>query len=217
MGIASRRNPLRVLYLSAAIVVLDQATKLLVKGFALPFLNIDHAGMQLGTSVPLLDNFLRLTYIENPGMAFGIEIGSQLVLAIFSLAASVGVLYYLNKVRNQAPVVRIALAMVLGGAVGNLIDRTFYGILYGDAPLFYGKVVDFIDVSFLHLSRFGIFNIADAAVTTGVILLLIFHRALDRSDESVEAAAEIGSSSENGRREGSFSRSESEFERIGKS
>ena len=165
---------MRVLYVTALVVILDQATKLFVKGFTLPFFH--HEGLQLGTSVPLLGDALRLTYIENPGMAFGIELGSQLYLAVFSLFASCGVLYYLHKVRDEVLVIRAGLALILGGAIGNLIDRVFYGVVFDEAPLFYGKVVDFVDVNFLHLSRFGIFNVADAAVTTGVVLLLIFHR-----------------------------------------
>jgi signal peptidase II len=177
------RNSLRVLYLSLAVIVVDQASKLFVKGFSLPLLNLHHEGMELGSSVPLLGNALCLTYIENPGMAFGLEIGSQFFLAVFSLAASIGVFYYLYKVRDQAFIVRASLALILGGAVGNLIDRVFYGVLFGDSPLFYGKVVDFIDVNFLHLSRFGIFNVADAAVTTGVVLLLVFHRDFDRVEQ----------------------------------
>ena len=197
---ALHRSSLRVLYLSIAVIVLDQVTKLLVKGFSLPILNLHHAGMELGSSVHLLGNALRLTHIENPGMAFGLEIGSQFFLAIFSLAASVGVFYYLYKVRDQSVLVRASLAMILGGAIGNLIDRVLYGVLFGEAPLFYGKVVDFIDVNFLHLSRFGIFNIADAAVSTGVILLLVFHRALDEAEEPSPGSAELqrASKSENG-------------------
>ena len=65
--------------------------------------------------------------------------------------------------------------MILGGAVGNMIDRMFYGVLYGEAPLFYGKVVDFFDVDFpdidllgYQLTRWPVFNIADASVTVGV-------------------------------------------------
>ena len=190
-GIALNRNPLRVLYLSLAVIVLDQVTKLLVKGFSLPILNLHHAGMELGSTVPVLGDALRLTYIENPGMAFGLELGSQLVLAICSLAASIGVFYYLVKLRDQRLVVRASFAVILGGAIGNLIDRALYGVFYGEAPLFYGKVVDFIDVNVLHLSHFGIFNVADAAVSTGVILLLIFHRSLDVVRESLTQSAEL--------------------------
>ena len=183
---------MRVLFLTALVVVLDQATKLFVKGFTLPFFH--HEGLQLGMSVPVLGDALRLTYIENPGMAFGIELGSQLYLAIFSLLASLGVLYYLHKVRDELLVIRVSLALILGGAIGNLIDRMFYGIIFDEAPLFYGKVVDFIDVNFLHLSRFGIFNVADAAVTTGVVLLLVFHRKAEAPKR--EIAGSVGVTAE---------------------
>jgi signal peptidase II len=155
-----------------------------VKGFSLPFLNLHHTGMELGASIAILGDALRLTYIENPGMAFGIDIGSRLFLTMFSSLASIGVFYYLYKIRDETLVVRASLALILGGAIGNLIDRIFYGVLFGDAPLFYGKVVDFVDVNFLHLSSFGIFNLADAAVTTGVVLLLIFHRNLEQTNAS---------------------------------
>ena len=81
------------------------------------------------------------------------------------------------------------VAFILGGAVGNLIDRLFYGIFYGYAPVFYGKVVDFFDVDFFDFSIFGrsydrwpIFNIADAAVTIGVLILIIFYKK--NADES---------------------------------
>jgi signal peptidase II len=176
----------RVLYISTGVVLLDQITKLLVKGFSLPILGV-HLGMQVGTTIPLLGNALRLTYIENPGMAFGIDVGSQLFLTIFSFLASVGVLYYLYSIRNETTIVRVSLALIFGGAVGNLIDRIFYGVLFGEAPLFYGKVVDFIDVNILHLSRFGIFNLADASVTIGVVLLLVFHRAAENESEKLNS------------------------------
>lgn len=146
--------------------------------------------MQLGTSAPVLGDALRLTYIENPGMAFGLELGSQLYLAIFSLLASLGVFYYLYKVRGESLAIRASLALILGGAIGNLIDRVFYGVFFDEAPLFYGRVVDFIDVNLLHLSRFGIFNIADAAVSTGVVLLLIFHRTAETPRLSTDTTTE---------------------------
>jgi signal peptidase II len=85
--------------------------------------------------------------------------------------------------------------MILGGAVGNLIDRLFYGLLFGYAPLFHGRVVDFFDVDFFdvtifgyHMSRWAVFNVADACVTIGVILLLLFHRSAARAEEPVPAA-----------------------------
>ena len=163
---------MRVLYVTGVIVILDQVTKLLVKGFTVPFLDFYHSGMQLGASVPILGDFLRLTFIENPGMAFGIDIGGRLFLTIFSVIASIGILVYLYRIREESLAVRVPLAMILGGAIGNLIDRIFYGVIFGEGSLFFGKVVDFIDVDFFnidfvsfHISRWPVFNIADASVS----------------------------------------------------
>lgn len=181
---------MRVLYITAIIVVVDQATKLLVKGFSLPFVDYYHAGMQLGTSIPLLGDFFRLTFIENPGMAFGIDVGGKLYLTAFSTFASIGIVYYLFKIRQEALIIRVSLAMILGGAIGNLIDRIFYGVIFGEGPLLYGKVVDFFDLDFFnisigdfHVSRWPVFNIADAAVSLGVLFLLVFHRKFTAVEE----------------------------------
>ena len=181
---------MRVLYVTGTLVILDQLTKLLVKGFTISFLDFYHAGMQLGASIPILGDFLRLTFIENPGMAFGIDIGGRLFLTIFSIVASAGILFYLYKIREESLAVRVPLAMILGGAIGNLIDRVFYGVIFGEGSLFYGKVVDFIDVDFFniefvgfHISRWPVFNIADASVSMGVLILLVFHRKFTSVEE----------------------------------
>ncbi len=174
---------MRVLVLSGMIVICDQVSKFLVKGFSVPLLGIDWEGMTYGSTVSILGDFFRLTYIENPGMAFGIDLGGKLFFSLFSLVASIAVFVYLYHARHSGPGFRIALAMILGGAVGNLIDRALYGVLFGEAPLFYGKVVDFFDLEFFdisilgyHLSRWPVFNVADASVTIGVVLLVLFHR-----------------------------------------
>jgi len=181
---------MRVLQLSAAVVVVDQLSKLLVKGFSIPFLGITWTGMAYGASIPLLGDFVRLTYIENPGMAFGIDMGGKLFFSIFSVVASVAIFVYLYYSRHANLGFRAALALILGGALGNLIDRLFYGVLFGGAPLFYGKVVDFFDVDFFNLNIFGynmsrwpVFNVADACVTIGVILLLVFQRSSQHTGE----------------------------------
>ncbi len=181
---------MRVLILSGIIILCDQITKLMVKGIYIPAVGISWPGMPYGSSRPVLGDFFRLTYIENPGMAFGIDVGGKLFFSIFSILASVAIVYYLYRTRNERVGFRIALAMILGGAVGNLIDRVFYGVLYDEAPLFYGKVVDFFDLDFFnitiwgyHLSRWPVFNIADASVTLGVMLLLFTHRAAIADDE----------------------------------
>lgn len=179
---------MKVLYASLFIVVIDQISKLLVKGAAIPFLGIHIDGMRYAESVRVFGEYVKVTFVENPGMAFGIEVGesSKLFLSLFSLIASIGIIIYLFKVKKQKFIVRFSLALILGGAVGNLIDRTFYGLFYDYAPLFYGRVVDFIHVDFFDFSIFGhrfnsfpIFNIADSAVTVGVALLLIFHRDIE--------------------------------------
>jgi len=181
---------MRVLYLTGIVVLLDQAAKLFIKGFDLPILNLYHAGLPLGASYPIFGDLLKLTFIENPGMAFGIDVGGKLFLTIFSIFASVGIFIYLYKIRGEAFVIRLALALILGGAIGNLIDRVFYGVIFGEGPLFYGKVVDFIDVDFFnldvmgfHLNRFPVFNLADSSVSIGVVMLLLFHRRFTESEQ----------------------------------
>ncbi len=167
------------------LVALDQITKLLVKGFSIGGITIP--GMQLYESIPVLGDFLRITYVENPGMAFGIEFGEgKIFLTFLSIAIAIAVFWYLWRLDDSAPVVlKIALMLILAGAIGNLIDRIFYGVLFGEAPLFYGKVVDFIDVEFpdftlfgKHFTRWPVFNIADSCVTIGILLLLFSPSAL---------------------------------------
>ncbi len=171
---------MKVLFISAVIVIIDQATKLLVKGINIPFLNLHSAGLTRGYPVPILGNFFNLTFVENPGIAFGISFGAKykLLISIITLLASLALLIYLYINRKRELSLRISLAFILGGAFGNLIDRIFYGLIYGYAPLFYGKVVDFFDLKFLNFFIFNesfghyVFNFADVSVTAGVILLL---------------------------------------------
>ncbi len=188
---------MRVLFVTLCIVLLDQATKLLVKGFSIPFLDFYHQGMQLGQSIPVIGDFIRLTFVENPGMVFGIDIGGRMFLAIFTLIASIGIFYYLYRVRNEAFIIRLTLAIILGGAIGNFIDRCFYGAIFGYAPMFYGKVVDFIDMDFFHINflgfhmdRFAVFNVADASVSTGITLMLLFYRKFTDLDKSAVVVTE---------------------------
>jgi signal peptidase II len=173
-----------------------------VKGFTLPIFNYYHQGMQLGQSIPVIGDFLRLTFVENPGMAFGIEIGGRLFLTLFSFVASIGIFYYIYHLRKEPFIIRLTLAMILGGAIGNLIDRVFYGVIFGEAPLFYGKVVDFIDMDFFHidflvfhLNRFAIFNVADASVSTGIVLMLLFYRKFSKIEEPAAKEIEAGETS----------------------
>ncbi len=170
-----------VLSLSTIIVLLDQATKLAVRGFSL--FGIEHQGMMLYQSNQLFGDAVRITFVENPGMAFGLNFDLPLVLSLFSLGAAVFLVWLLWKTRDTGLTgLRLALALILAGAVGNLIDRSFYGIAFGYGSLFHGRVVDFIDVDLPDMSLFGneirrfwVFNVADSAVSIGVILLFFFY------------------------------------------
>lgn len=171
--------------------------------------------MKYGESIELIGDFFKLTYVENPGMAFGLDFGptSKMFLSLFSVVASLGLVYYLYKIKDQIFVYRLSIALILGGAVGNLIDRVFYGVIFGDAPILYGKVVDFLNVEFFDFTIFGhtytrwpIFNIADASVTIGVLLLIFFNHKIQASESeqkdseailSEDESAEIAYSDDN--------------------
>ncbi len=187
---------MRLIFVSVIIVFVDQVSKFLVKGFSIPFFKINYTGMYHGQRIPVIGDFFRLTFIENPGMAFGYDPGNNLKLwiSLFSLFASLGLIIYFYFIRNHSFTLRLAIAFILGGAVGNLIDRMFYGIIYGYAPMFYGKVVDFFDFDFFNISIFGryydrwpIFNIADAAVSIGVLILIFFYKKHQKVVEELPA------------------------------
>lgn len=180
----SKNKAVYFILVAAILVLLDQATKIMVKGFTL--FGIEHKGMFLGESISVIGDFLTITFVENPGMAFGIEFGAgKILLSIFSLIASIGIIWLLFKLEEHPTVVRIGVMLILAGAFGNFVDRMFYGVFYSEAPLFYGHVVDFIrvdipdiDIGPLYYTHWPVFNFADAYVTVGVIILLIFHKQL---------------------------------------
>lgn len=172
-------------YLAAILLVLaDQLTKLIVKGCDFGFLSFP--GMGYGESIPVIGSFLQFTYIENAGMAFGITFGAgKIFLSLFSVVASAFLVYYIYKIRDMHFAVKLGFTLILAGAFGNLIDRVFYGVIFGGQPLFYGHVVDFIqvdipDINFLGLnySHWPVFNIADSCVSCGVVLLLLVHNKI---------------------------------------
>ncbi|MGE5350914.1 MAG: signal peptidase II [Acidobacteriota bacterium] len=184
---------MRVLFVSLVIVIIDQVSKLFVKGFSIPLFNIRYPGISYAEQHEFLGSFLKITFIENPGMAFGIDLGpvSKLLLSLFSIIASIGIVLYLYRIRREGLKIRVALALILGGAIGNLVDRVFYGVFYGYGPLFYGKVVDFFQVKIAGINLLGynldnlpIFNVADVSVTAGVILLVIFSGRIRQEEAS---------------------------------
>jgi signal peptidase II len=179
----TKQTKIYVFYLISFILILiDQATKLYFKGFN--FLGISHIGYNYGEQVPVIGNILFWTYIENPGMAFGIEFGwGKIFLSLFSIFASIFLAYLIFKLKGFNKWIIGGFSLIFAGAVGNLIDRVFYGVIFSESPLFYGKVVDFIqvdipDVAFLGWTHFPVFNIADSCVTVGVILLILVHNKL---------------------------------------
>lgn len=177
------------------LILIDQIVKFYIK-----------THFYLGESVDVTSWF-KILFIENNGMAFGMELGSKLFLTIARIVIVGGLIWYLWKIRNQSNLktgYAICLALIIGGAIGNIIDCIFYGVLFnnpyppevaqflpesgGYAPLLMGKVVDMLYfplfsfvwpswVPFVGNQEFlffePVFNIADAGVSVGVILLLL--------------------------------------------
>jgi signal peptidase II len=183
---------MRLLWVSFALVVADQLTKLRV-----------HTTMFPGESIPVVGEVLRLTYTTNPGMAFGLTLGSKLFLTLFSIVATVMIGVYLWYVRKGPWGYRLSLALIIGGAVGNVIDRTFYGVAFGYAPLFYGEVVDFIHVDLWRgfvaewvpffggnfIALFPIWNVADMAIVVGVAAIIVFQKRFHEGLVAAQAGA----------------------------
>ena len=140
---------------AAGIVVVDQITKALVR-----------AHVPLYDTVPVVSGILNLTHVRNSGAAFGFLNAVEFpyksaILALVATAAVVGIAFYAARTSTDERVARFGLAMILAGAVGNLIDR-----------LVFGSVVDFVDVVFGSW-HFWAFNVADSAITLGVIAMMI--------------------------------------------
>jgi signal peptidase II len=170
-------------FLTAAfIILLDQVIKIWVK-----------THMQLGEEIHLLGNRGMLHYTENNGMAFGMELGGdlgKLVLTLFRIVAVCGIGYglvHLIKHKYHRGLIMM-VALILAGAVGNIIDSAFYGVIYKYAPIFHGRVVDMFYFPLLsgtfpawipvwggeeYIFFRPVFNLADAAISVGVIMILL--------------------------------------------
>ncbi len=180
---------MKVLIFSVLITFIDQATKISLKGLSVPFLNFEHQGMFQGQKIPFLYGLLNLYVVENQGIAFGIYFGSgfQPFISILTLITAAGLIVYLFRIRNKPLLMRLSLAFIIGGAAGNLLDRLFYGVIYGYAPVLQGSVVDFININFSSLQLLDkilgayVFNIADAAITLGTLFFILCYRKLNSS------------------------------------
>ena len=208
----------KYLWVTLLVIVIDQASKLLV-----------HRYMHIHEEIDVLGGWFKLHYLLNPGMAFGIKWDNEfgkLALTIFRIGAMVGIGYYLIRMsgRKIHGGFLFCMALILGGAIGNVIDSTFYGVALNNAPLdsptrwFHGQVIDMLYFPLFHFSWPSwmpvvggevftffspVFNIADSSIFLGVVTILIFqrrffaYRALDASSEAqqpISAVAQLGKS-----------------------
>jgi signal peptidase II len=143
------------LWLPLLIVVIDQITKAMIR-----------ATLPLQASVTLVPGFLDFTHVRNTGAAFGILNAADfpfktVVIALIAMAALVGVGLYAASLAHHQLVARVGLALIIGGAAGNLLDR-----------IAVGSVVDFVDVYWRNY-HFWAFNVADSAITIGVAIMML--------------------------------------------
>ncbi len=183
-----------------AVLLLDQSVKIWIK-----------TSMVMGDKISVFGDWFYILFTENPGMAFGMEFGGdygKLALSLFRIFAVIAIGWYLHKLsKSQASKgLIVGLALVLAGALGNIIDSAFYGMIFTDsygriaefmpaaggyATFLHGKVVDMLYFPLIEgnfpswLPIWGgedfiffrpIFNIADASISIGVVYLLLFHR-----------------------------------------
>lgn len=182
--------------IALVVIIVDQASKLLV-----------HQYMYIHEEVNVLGEWFKLHYLLNPGMAFGIRWDNEfgkLALTIFRIAAMFGIAYYLYRMaqKNVHAGFLLSMALILGGAVGNVIDSTFYGVLLENQPIgsyspwFHGQVIDMLFFPIFDfywpewVPGFGgeyfmffspVFNIADSSIFIGVSSILIFQKRFFRN------------------------------------
>jgi len=161
-GGAPRRGAALEATIILVVVALDQLTKLLVR-----------AEIPVHGSVPVVPGLLNIVHVRNTGAAFGFLNAVEFpykaaVVALVATAALVGIALYAARMSSHERLARVGLALILGGAVGNLIDR-----------LALGSVVDFVDVVIAGW-HFWAFNVADSAITFGVVAMLADMIGLDR-------------------------------------
>ncbi len=169
------------------VLIIDQASKIFIK-----------LNFALGEHIIVFDWF-QIYFIENNGMAFGMEFIGKLFLTLFRIVAVSGLAYFIYRLITQKARTGyvLSVSLLLAGAAGNIFDSIFYGVLFsesygmaatfmpetgGYAPLFYGKVVDML---YFPIIKNGmgetiffspVFNIADSAITVAVVIILIFFR-----------------------------------------
>lgn len=144
------RDYLTLIIGASVVVVLDQTTKLLVARFIIPY-----------SVKPIIPGIFALTHIENPGIAFGQFPQWGRLFTLVSAATILIILYVFRLMDRSKLSIRLAFCLLLGGALGNLIDRVRLG-----------HIIDFLDFH-IHMYRWPSFNIADSAVCVGVAILIL--------------------------------------------
>jgi len=187
-------KPLIVIFL---VLLADQALKTWIK-----------TNMYLGQEFKILGQWFIIHFTENNGMAFGMEFGGEfgkLALSLFRIAAVAGIgygLHYLIKHKYHRGLI-LNVALIFAGALGNIIDSVFYGKIYGYETWFHGRVVDmlYFPIAEGHFPSWipiwggdefvffrPVFNLADAAISVGVILILIFQKNYFKEDVKDEVS-----------------------------
>lgn len=160
-----KREFIRLTLVSGAVIVIDQFTKKLIMAF-----------LALHEYIVVIDNFFNITHVLNPGGAFGLfatqsELVRKIVFLVLSSAVTLFIVWFYSRVARTHVFLSWGLALVFGGAVGNLIDRFRYG-----------HVVDFLDF-YIGTAHWPAFNVADAAISTGMVIL-IYHVVLKKMPEA---------------------------------
>lgn len=161
------KDYLMLLGVAGISVALDQWTKWLVRE------NIEFGGQWLPDGLMWLSPYARIVHWHNSGAAFGMFQDGNLVFTILAFVVIGAILYYFPQVENEDWTLKLAMGLQLGGAAGNLVDR-----------LLAGRVTDFISVSV-----FPVFNIADASITVGVLVLLLGVWLKERQEKKLAAEA----------------------------
>ena len=183
----------KLIILGAAMVVIDQIIKILVK-----------TNMDLGESINVIGDWFKLNFVLNDGMAFGMAFGGvagKLILSLFRIALSAGLIWWISKLykKQDTPTgVLVGLTLITAGAIGNIIDCFFYGLIWPETtmagapfPFMFGQVVDMFYFPLFDYDFWGfkgtffgaVFNFADACVTCGAAYLLLFQYKFFSKDE----------------------------------
>lgn len=160
--------------LGAVLVLVDQVIKVLVK-----------TNMDLGQQIYLIGDWCRLCFVENKGMAFGMAFGGNVgkfLLSLFRICLSGVLIWWIHsliKKGNTPTGVLVGLTLITAGAIGNIIDCLFYGLIWDYAPFMFGKVVDMFYFPLITKGEeviffSPVFNFADSCVTIGAFYLLLF-------------------------------------------